>query len=207
MAAVAELVLAALTADHRGNFGLRADHGISPQLTGSADFWHPTGCLHRPACQRPEFEIGEVQGGLVQRDRAAVAVAVRLAHDPHIGPCQIQSRKAGVPSGNLPREVSRSQAYPTPSTVPRNTRAARPQATRSSGAISAVRIRVCSPIPSYHPTCGDLTPASPPIWPSPEGLRLAQVRLPWPAGPDAPWCAGPRNIAGTCRRLLACLLM
>ena len=37
MAAVAELVLAALTADHRGDFGLRADHGISPQLTGSAD--------------------------------------------------------------------------------------------------------------------------------------------------------------------------
>ena len=43
MAAVAELVLAALIADHRGNFGLRADHGISPQLTGSVDFWHPTG--------------------------------------------------------------------------------------------------------------------------------------------------------------------
>jgi hypothetical protein len=43
MAAVAELVLAALTADHRGSFGLRTDHGISPQLTGSTDFWHPTG--------------------------------------------------------------------------------------------------------------------------------------------------------------------
>jgi hypothetical protein len=42
MAAVAELVLAALTADHRVNFGRRADYGISPQLTGSADFWHPT---------------------------------------------------------------------------------------------------------------------------------------------------------------------
>jgi hypothetical protein len=43
MAAVAELALAALTADHRENFGLRTDHGISPQFTGSADVWHPQG--------------------------------------------------------------------------------------------------------------------------------------------------------------------
>jgi hypothetical protein len=38
MAAIAQPALAALSADDRGSFGLRTDLGISPQLTGSADF-------------------------------------------------------------------------------------------------------------------------------------------------------------------------
>jgi hypothetical protein len=42
MAAGAELVLAALPVDHK-ELRLRTDHGISPQLTGTEDFWHPTG--------------------------------------------------------------------------------------------------------------------------------------------------------------------
>ena len=70
MAAVAELALAALTADHRENFGLRTDHGISPQLTGPADFWHPEGAAS---------VVGIGEGGLaIFVERADAFGAIRM---------------------------------------------------------------------------------------------------------------------------------